>query len=45
MKEKAGLEQKLSQITDAIQKRQNAKSRLDEIYGILDGLKNHPAEF
>ena len=28
-----------------MQKRQNAKSRLDEIYDILDGLKNHPMEF
>ena len=45
MNEKAGLEQQLSQITDAMQKRQNAKSRLDEIYDILDGLKNHPMEF
>lgn len=45
MNEKAGLEQQLSQITDAMQKRKNAKSRLDEIYEILDGLKNHPMEF
>ncbi len=45
MNEKAGLEQQLSQITDAVQKRQNAKSRLDEIYDVLDGLKNHPMKF
>ncbi len=45
MNEKAGLEQQLSQITDAMQKRQNAKSRLDEIYDVLDGLKNHPIKF
>ena len=45
MNEKAGLEQKLSQITDVMQKRQNAKSRLDEIYDVLDGLKNHPIKF
>ena len=45
MNEKASLEQQLSQITDAMQKRKNAKSRLDEIYEILDGLKNHPMEF
>ena len=28
-----------------MQKHKNARSRLDEIYGILDGLKNHPMEF
>ena len=45
MNEKAGLEQKLSQITDVMQKRQNARSNLDEIYDVLDGLKNHPMKF
>ena len=45
MNEKASLEQQLSQITDAMQKRQNSKSRLDEIYDVLDGLKNHPIKF
>ncbi len=45
MNEKASLEQQLSQITDAMQKGQNAKSRLDEIYDVLDGLKNHPIKF
>ena len=28
-----------------MQKRQNAKSRLDEIYDVLDRLKNHPMKF
>ncbi len=30
---------------NADQKRESAKSRLDEIYTILDGLKNHPMEY
>ena len=45
MNEKASLEQQLWQITDVMQKRQNARSRLDEIYDVLDGLKNHPIKF
>lgn len=45
MMEKAKLQQQLSQIADAKQKRENAKSRLDEIYTILDGLKNHPLTY
>ena len=45
MKEKADLEQQLSQITYVMQKRKNARSHLDEIYDVLDGLKNHPMEF
>lgn len=45
MMEKANLQQQLSQIADAKQKRESAKSRLDEIYAILDGLKNHPLTY
>lgn len=45
MHEKQGLQQQLSQIADRQQKRENAKSRLDEIFTILDGLKNHPMEY
>ena len=45
MNEKAGLEQQLSQIADVRQKREDAKSRLDEIYDILDGVKNFPLKF
>ena len=43
--EKSRLEQQLAQYTDTQQKRKNAKSRLDEIYMILDGLKNHPLTY
>ena len=45
LNEKSRLEQQLAQYTDAQQKRENAKSRLDEIYTILDGLKNHPLTY
>lgn len=45
MDEKNKLLGQLEQIRNAKQKRENAKSRLDEIYTILDGLKNHPMEF
>ncbi len=45
MNEKSDLQQKLSQISDAKQKRENTQSRLDDIYTILDGLKNHPMEY
>lgn len=45
MNEKSRLEQQLAQYTDAQQKRENAKSRIDEIYTILDGLKNHPLTY
>ena len=45
MNKKASLEQQLWQITDVMQKRQNARSHLDEIYDVLDGLKNHPMKF
>lgn len=37
--EKSRLEQQLAQIQDATQKQENSKSRLDEIYTILDRLK------
>lgn len=45
MNEKSRLEQQLAQYADAQQKRENAKSRLDEIYTILDGLKNYPLTY
>ncbi len=45
MFERDCLQQKLDRIADAEQKRKNAKSRLDEIFTILDGLKNHPMEY
>lgn len=45
MNEKTNLLAQLEQIDVAKQKRENAKSRLDEIYTILDGLKNHPLTY
>ena len=45
MNEKSNLQKKLSQIADTKQKRENTQSRLDDIYTILDGLKNHPMEY
>lgn len=45
MDEKSRLQGQLTQIADRKQKRENAKTRLDEIYAILDGLKNHPMEY
>ena len=35
----------LEQYAAMRQKRESAKSRLDEIYTILDGLQNHPMEY
>lgn len=45
MMEKIILQQRLSQAIDANQNRDNAKSRLEEIYTILDGMKNHPLTY
>ncbi len=45
MNEKNKLLGQLEQISASKQRRENAKSRLDEIFEILDGLKNHPIEF
>ncbi len=45
MLEKQSLQQRLDRMANAQQKRKNAKSRLDEIFTILDGLKNHPMEY
>ncbi len=45
MNEKNKLLGQLGQISASKQRRENAKSRLDEIFEILDGLKNHPIEF
>ena len=39
------LQQKLDSIADAEQRRENAKSRLDDIYTIPDGMKNRPMEY
>ena len=45
MNEKSSLEQQLAQYSNAQQEKENAKSRLDEIFTILDGLENHPMEY
>ncbi len=45
MNEKNKLLGQLGQISASKQRRENAKSRLDEVFEILDGLKNHPMEF
>lgn len=43
--EKRSLEQQLEQYENAKRKRENAKSRLDVIFTILDGLQNHPLTY
>ena len=45
MNEKNNLQQQLAQISEQKQKRANVKTRLDDIFTILDGLKNHPMEY
>ena len=45
LQEKSALQQQLTQMADVRQKRENTQSRLDRIYTILDGLKNHPLTY
>ena len=45
MDEKARLQQQLGNIRDDQLKREQTQSRLDDIYTILDGLKNRPMEY
>lgn len=45
MLEKQALQQKLDEANNMSQKQENMQSRLDEIFTILDGLKNHPMEY
>ncbi len=45
MSEKRTLEQKLAEYSAAEQDRKNAISRLDNIFTVLDGMKNHPLTF
>lgn len=45
MNEKQRLTVQLEQYAAIRQKRESAKSRLDEIFTILDGLQNHPMEY
>ena len=39
------LQQKLDEANNMSQEQENMQSRLDEIFTILDGLKNHPMEY
>ena len=43
--EKSELQKQLEQLQEIHQKRINTKHRLDDIYTILDGLKNRPMEY
>ena len=45
MNEKSRLQQQLGSIADAEQRRENAKSRLDEIFTIIEALANHPISY
>ena len=45
MDEKSQLQQQLASIAERKQKRENTKSRLDEIFTILDGLRNRPMDY
>lgn len=45
MDEKSQLQQQLAGIAERKQKRENTKSRLDEIFTILDGLRNRPMDY
>ena len=45
MDEKVALQQQLAAIQDGQLKREQTKTRLDDIYTILDGLKNRPMEY
>ena len=45
MLEKQTLQQKLDDAENMSQQRENTQSRLDEIFTILEGLKNHPMEY
>ena len=45
MSEKQQLTVQLEQYMNIQCKRENAKSRLDQIFTILDGMQNHPMEY
>ena len=45
MAEKRTFENRLSEYMAAEQHRKNAMSRLDNIFTVLDGMKNHPLTF
>lgn len=43
--EKQTLQKKIDEISRIKQKQQNEKSRLDEMFTIVDGIKNHPIKY
>ena len=45
MQERKNLQQQLAQIAEQKHKRKSVESRVDEIYAIIDGLKNHPMKY
>lgn len=45
MKEKTELQQRLSELASKKEKHESIQSRLDDMYLILDGLKNHPINY
>lgn len=45
MNEKRTLENRLAEYIAAEQHRKSTKSRLEQIFTILDGMKNHPLTF
>lgn len=45
MDEKSDLQAQLAQLDERKQRQENTMTRLDEIYTILDGLKNHPMQY
>lgn len=45
MDKKADLQKRLNEIEGIEQKRENTKSRLDDIFIILEGLSNHPIKY
>lgn len=45
MQERNSLQQQLASITAQKNKRKIVESRLEDIYAIMDGLKNHPMEY
>ncbi len=45
LNEKSKLQQQLAECADTEQKQRIAQSRLDNIYTIIEGLKNHPLDY
>ena len=45
MDEKSELQRQLADITETKQKRETTESRLDEIFTVIEGLKNRPMEY